>query len=48
MLDIYTTTLEDVDSHDQAGTLAEIASTFITLTGEKNGKTDASGRVTLD
>lgn len=48
MLDIYTTTLQDVDAHNQAGTLAEIASSFITLTGEKNDKTDASGRVTLD
>lgn len=48
IIDIYTSTFEDVEVHDTAGTLAQISTTFVTLTGEKNKLTDAAGQVTLD
>ena len=48
IFDLYTTTLQDIEIYAQYDALSMIASSFITFTGEKNGRTDANGRVTLD
>lgn len=48
MLDIYTYSLFDLDTYIQAGNLDLIGTSFITHTGEKNGKTNSSGIVVLN
>ena len=48
IIDLYTTTLQDIEVYAQYDALSRIANSFITFTGEKNGRTDANGQVTLD
>ena len=48
IIDMYTTTLQDIVLYASWKRLDLIADTFITYTGEKNGRTDANGQVTLN